>query len=202
MHYNASIIIYPFGGITRYNGYLNTPIIKEFLILSGGPLFQEILYIILLILYKNNLVSDINFNIIELIHKNLLYFNLLPIIPLDGSKFMLLLMQKIIPYRLSNILIIIISFITIFLLSVFEKRIIFIFLSTLLIKSIIEETNQIDIKYNKFLLERYLYSFKLKKGKLIKNIKDIKRNKTHNILHNNKIISEDEYLKALYDKDN
>ena len=43
---DASIVIYPFGGITKYNGYLNSSINNEFLILLGGPLFQEILYII------------------------------------------------------------------------------------------------------------------------------------------------------------
>lgn len=197
---NASIVIYPFGGITKYNGYLNTPIIKEFIILLGGPLFQEILYIILLILYKNNLVSDINFNIIEIIHKNLLYFNFLPIIPLDGSKLILLLLEKTFPYKLSNVLIVIISFVTIFLLSVFEKRIIFILLSTLLIKSVIEEANFINIKYNRFILERYLYNFKLKEGKLINSIDKIKRDKTHKIIYNNKIINEKEYLKFLFRK--
>lgn len=194
----ASVVIYPFGGITKYNGYLNSPIASELLILLGGPLFQEILYIILLVLYKNGLISDINFNIIEYVHKNLLMFNLLPIIPLDGSKFILLILEKIFPYKLSNILIITISFITIILYSVFEKRIVFILLSCLLIKSIIEEFNLINIKYNKFLLERYLYDFKLKKDKLIKRIESIKRGKRHDILYDNKILNEKEYLSKYF----
>lgn len=195
---DASIVIYPFGGITKYNGYLNSSINNEFLILLGGPLFQEILYMILIFLYKNNFVSDINFNIIETLHKSLLFFNLLPIIPLDGSKFILLILEKIFPYKLSNIIIIIISFITIFLLSVFEKRIVFILLSCMLIKSIIEEANILSIKFNKFLLERHLYNFNFKKGKLINRIEKIKRNKNHNILCDNKVLSEKEYLNEYF----
>lgn len=195
---DASIVIYPFGGITKYNGYLNSSINNEFLILLGGPLFQEILYMILIFLYKNNFVSDINFNIIETLHKSLLFFNLLPIIPLDGSKFILLILEKIFPYKLSNIIIIIISFITIFLLSVFEKRIVFILLSCMLIKSIIEEANILSIKFNKFLLERHLYNFNFKKGKLINRIEKIKRNKKHNILYDNKVLSEKEYLNEYF----
>ena len=196
----ASIIIYPFGGTTKYNGYLNSPILSEFIILIGGPLFQEMLYIVILFLYRNNMISDINYNIFEILHNNLLFFNLLPIIPLDGSKFILLILEKIFPYKLSNVLIIIISFITIFLLSAFEKRVVIILLSCVLVKSIIEEANMISMKFNKFLLERYLYSFKLTKGKIIKKIDQIKRGKKHKILCNNRILNEDEYLKYIFKK--
>jgi len=190
----ASIVIYPFGGITKYNGYLNSSMMKELLILICGPLFQEILYIIFLILYKKNLIYSINFNIIDLFHKNLLYFNFLPIIPLDGSKLLLLILEKVFPYKKSNIIMVIISFISIFIFSVFEKRLIFILLSCILIKSIIEESNMINTKYNKFLLERYLNEFNFKKGKSINSIEKIKRSKRHNIIENNKIYDEKEYL--------
>ncbi len=194
----ANIIIYPFGGITKYNGYLNSSMFKELLILIGGPLFQELLYLIIIFFYKKGVVSNINFNIISMFHKNLLYFNFLPIIPLDGSKLLLLLLEKIFPYKKSNIILVVISFISIFLFAVFEKRIIFIFLSCILIKSIIEEANNIKIKYNKFLLERYLYNFNFKKGKLINNIDKIKRSRKHNIIENNIIYSEKEYLSKYY----
>ncbi len=194
----ASIVIYPFGGITRYDGYLNASMLHELLILIGGPLFQEILYLILLFLYNKNLISNINFNIISLFHKNLLYFNFLPIIPLDGSKLILLILEKIFSYKKSNLLLIIISFITIFLFAIFEKRLIFILFSCLLIKSIIEEANVINIKYNKFLLERYLYNFKFKKGRLINSVDKIKRSKKHNIINNNIIYSEKEYLNKYF----
>jgi stage IV sporulation protein FB len=168
--------------------------LNELLILLGGPLFQEILYIIFMILYKNNLISNMNFNIINIFHKNLLYFNFLPIIPLDGSKLLILLLEKIFPYKKSNIILVIISFISIFLFSVFEDRVIFIMLSCILIKSIIEEANLINIKYNKFLLERYLNNYKFKKGNLIDSIEKIKRSKCHDIIEDNKIYSEKEYL--------
>ena len=142
---DASIVIYPFGGITKYNDYLNSRILSEFIILIGGPLFQEMLYLILLFLYKKNLIIDINFEFIGMVHKNLLYFNFLPIIPLDGSKLLLLILESIFPYKKANTLNVIISFISIFLFSIFEKRIIFIILVCLLIKSIIEDACKIDL---------------------------------------------------------
>lgn len=172
--------------------------LKELLILIGGPLFQEILYLILLFLYNKNLISDINYNLIYLFHKNLLYFNFLPIIPLDGSKLLLLILEKIFSYKKSNLFLIVISFISIFLFAVFEKRLIFILLSCLLIKSIVEEANMLNIKYNKFLLERYLYIFKFKKGKSINNVEKIKRSREHNIVNNNIVYSEKEYLNKYF----
>lgn len=171
---------------------------KELLILIGGPLFQELLYLVMLFLYKRGIISNINFNIISMFHKNLLYFNFLPIIPLDGSKLLLLSLEKIFPFKKSNIILVIISFISIFLFAIFEKRVVFILLSCILIKSIIEEANIINIKYNKFLLERYLYNFNFKKGKLIDNIDKIKRSRKHNIIENNIIYSEKEYLSKYY----
>lgn len=190
----ASVVIYPFGGITKYNGYLNSPMLQELFLLIGGPLFQEILFLILSILYKNNLISEINFNIIHLFHTNLIYFNFLPIIPLDGSKLLLLILEKFFSYKKSNVTLIIISFISILLFSIFEKRIIFILLACLLIKSIIEEASLLNLKYNKFLLERYLYTFNLKKGKLINKIDEIRRGKKHNIIEKGIIYTEKEYL--------
>ncbi len=168
--------------------------LEELFILIGGPLFQEILYLILLVLYKINLISTINFDILNLFHKNLLYFNFLPIIPLDGSKLLLLILEKIFPYKKSNIVLVIVSFVSIFLFATFEKRLVFILLACILIKSIVEEANMVNIKYNKFLVERYLKDFNFKKGKSINSIEKIKRSRKHKIIENNRVYTEKEYL--------
>ncbi len=192
------VIIFPFGGLTKYDEYLNGSMLKELLVLLGGPLFQILFYILILILYKNNFITDFNFNIISILHKTLLCFNFLPIIPLDGSKLLNLFLQLFISYKKSNIILIIISFISIFILVIYEKRLIIIFLAFILIKTIIEEIYLHNVKFNKFLLERYLHYFNFKKGKLITNISNIKRSKEHDILYNNKIYTEKEYLNHLY----
>ncbi len=195
---SGAVMIYPFGGITKYDVLLNSSMSNELVILLGGPLLQEIFYIIILILYRSGLITEINFNIVSTLHMTLLYFNFLPIIPLDGSKLLNLLLEKIFSYKKSNIILIIISFVTIFIVAIFEKRKIFIFLSIILIKNIFNEINMHRAKFNKFILERYLYNFKFKEGKLINNIKKIKRSKRHKIIENNQILSEEEYLKSRY----
>lgn len=194
----VKIILYPFGGVTKYNELLNSSMTKELIVLMGGPIFQELIFLLLILLYKNSFITDINFNIASSLHKTLFYFNFLPIIPLDGSKLLSLFLEKFFSYKKSNIILIIISILSIFILVIFEKRFIIIFLSAILIKSIMNEINIHKLKFNKFILERYLYNFKFKEGKLIKNIKKIKRSKKHKIIENNQIISEEEYLKSIY----
>ena len=81
------IVIMPFGGITIFNEKLNRPIKEEFIILIFGPIFQIIYYRILFPII--NSYAFMNY------HYALLFFNLLPIYPLDGAKLLNLLFNKI-----------------------------------------------------------------------------------------------------------
>ena len=93
------IIIYPFGGITRMNNLVNTPISKELEVALSGILFQSIYYLIIVTLYDNNLIRDYIFNIYTTYHYSILIFNILPIHPLDGSIILNLLISKHLPYK-------------------------------------------------------------------------------------------------------
>ena len=86
-HYKIErIVIMPFGALTVFNKRINEYFIKDLIITIAGPLNQ-----ILLIPF----LEDNKLNIL------LLFFNLLPIIPLDGSKILNLILNLIFPYRLS-----------------------------------------------------------------------------------------------------
>ena len=67
------IIILPFGGLTKYETPINTPIIEELLVGISGILFQIIFYL----LFKNNIsykyFSYINYFII-IFNLNMIYF--------------------------------------------------------------------------------------------------------------------------------
>ena len=76
------IYIYPFGGVSKFNISLNESLLKEFLILIMGPLFQIAFYFIIInIDYFNNYI-----NLITVYNYTILLFNLLPIYPLDGGR--------------------------------------------------------------------------------------------------------------------
>lgn len=180
----SKIIIYPFGGITIFDCDLNINIIKEFLCLLGGILFQLIFFYIMRYLYLVNIITTHTYDLIFEINVLLISFNFLPILPLDGGKLLNIFFDKVFSYRLSHILSIIVSCIFIFVFLICTHTFFSLILSIFLIKSIIYEIKNIDYKYNKFLLERYLNNYKFTKIKKVNNIKKFKRDCYHII--NNK----------------
>lgn len=192
------IIMMPFGGITIFNEKINRPIREEFMILIMGPLFQIIYYHILNKFNYNDYLTNY--------HYALLIFNLLPIYPLDGSKLLNLIFNKIFPFKLSHKLMLIISFlvsIILILYITFNKMGLVLFLIVLLLfVKLFEEKNKHNILFNKFLLERYMYDFNFKKNKIIKNnnIKKMFRDYKHIFYNNKKYESEVEILRKRFDK--
>ena len=172
---------------------LNISILKEFLILIMGPIFQFIAYFILLSIMKDN------YNLIRIYHYSILSFNLLPIYPLDGGKLLNLLLNRFIPYKLSLNIINIISYLIIISIFIFTKKNTnIIIMIIILLFLVIKERRKIKYIYNKFLLERYLNNYKFKSSKIITNNNNFYRSKRHLINKNNKYYLEKEYLEKLY----
>lgn len=187
------IYLYPLGGISKINMPLNIPIIKEFLILIMGPIFQNIAYLFLLIITND-------YELITRYHIGILIFNLLPIYPLDGGKLLNLFFNIIIPYKISYKTIIIISYIAniIILFSNNKLSINMILTYIVLIIIIRKESLKEDLIYNKFLLERYLYHYKYKRNKVIKNINLFYRIKNNILKKNNIYYNESDLLDKKY----
>ena len=79
------IIIYPYGGLTKLDSIINTNINKELKIAIAGVVFQSIYFFITLFLYKHNSIRPYTFNLFYEYHYAIIFFNLLPIYPLDGA---------------------------------------------------------------------------------------------------------------------
>lgn len=183
------VIILPFGGLTIFNERINRPILEEFIIALTGPIFQTSLFLFL----KNPLF--INYNL------GLLLFNLLPILPLDGSKILNLLLNKILSFKRSHTISIIIS-VTILLLSflLFKSNLILFLIFVLLSFKTYSELKNHRYIFNKFLFERYLYKMSFKKLKKVRSENKMKRDYRHLIFDGNKYITEREFLAYLFDK--
>ena len=141
------IIIYPFGGITRMNNLVNTPISKELEVALSGILFQSIYYLIIVTLYDNNLIRDYIFNIYTTYHYSILIFNILPIHPLDGSIILNLLISKHLPYKLTlklNIIISIITSIIIIILNYYKFNYTTILIVSIIIDNLIKYIKNIN----------------------------------------------------------
>jgi stage IV sporulation protein FB len=195
-----SITFYPFGGITKYNSLINHNIKEEFLIAIGGIINQLFLYLPVILLYNLKIINLYSYNMFINYNTILIIFNLLPIIPLDGSKLTNLILELFLPYHLANKLIIIISIITLlltFFLSINLKINTIIIISFLLYQLILFIKN---IKYleNQFILERYLHHLPYTK---IKYLKLFNKNKLYqSTYHYFNYVPETKILANMFDK--
>ena len=163
-----------------------------------GPIFQLIGYYIL--------KCKVDSSIFTFFNNAILIFNLLPIIPLDGSKMFILVLQKYISfYKSYQILLFFSCIFFIFLLLL--NRLIFksVFLLTTLLllhKHIYKVYSEYHLYFRKFLIERYLYKFHFKKHECINeaSLKRIKRDYKHLFYIGNRYITEREMLRKTFDK--
>ena len=158
--FNKKIInikIYPFGGITTYESLVNHNLSEEIFISLGGIITQILLFIPIILLYNFSLISNYTFKLFISLNSSILLFNILPIIPLDGSKVLNIILESFFSYHLSNNILIIISSISlsIFILLIISKKI-----NNLIIIAFIQNKKYLE---NRFLLERFLYQIPYKK---------------------------------------
>lgn len=204
-----TIKFYPFGGMIKFDEKINKPIKEELLITVSGLLFQTLYFLIICVLYHNYIISDQTFLMFKNYHYSIFLFNLVPIYPLDGIKLVNLLLCKILPFKISHFITIMISyfFLIIFILFLFTSSLGFLsmnvimILSLLLIK-ILEEQKNHNYYFNKFLFERYLYKFNFNKVKVINNSKLDKmyRDKKHIFKSNNEYVTENIFLRKKFKK--
>lgn len=183
-----SIEIYPFGGIIRTNINYNINSNKLFLISIAGIIMQLTLFMI-----PSEYIN--NYEVFLTLNSSLIIFNLLPIKPSDGSKILESILERFLNYHHMQIISIIISIISLFLLFLATKNIIiFVILYILNIQIIL------NIKYiiNKFKLERYLYPIKYTKTIYVKDENSLYKCRNNRIKWYNKYIEESDYFQRKF----
>lgn len=165
-----SISLYIFGGYIKFKGYVNTSFFEDFIISIAGFLFQTLYYLVIMIFYKLNIVTDDFYYLFKEYHLAILLFNLIPIYPLDGAALFKVLIMWILPFKLAHQVVIYTSFImsvVVLILSIiYNLSLNYILIFILLIKEIFSEYKNHNMVFNKFLLERHLYKFDFKKKKI------------------------------------
>ncbi len=198
----TKIIIYPYGGLTKIEDLINQDINKELLVASAGIIFQLFFFILIFNLHKHGIIRNYTFHLYQEYNKQLLWFNLLPIYPLDGAKIVNLLFNKFLPYHTSNKIIILISILTIWVLlgtNIYQNNYSYLMIICILIDYIYKFYKDLNHIYNKFLLERYLYKISYPDKKIIKKPKKMYKNKTHIIKIGKKYQKEQEFLNNVFD---
>lgn len=188
------VVILPFGALTIFNEDLNRKISEEAWIVIMGPIFQIGFTFFLYEFTQFNNVLDYSISI--------LCFNLLPIFPLDGSKILNLFLNKIVSFKKSHVLIIVISFLMIGILVVkSDFNLLLLLIVTFLLMRIFSEIKDHESLFNRFLLERYLKDYHFKKIRKIQSldVSKMKRDYRHLFFDGFKYISERERLKKRFD---
>ena len=186
------IIILPFGGLTIFKNKINTSLKEQAIITILGPLFQILFYYFTTCFYSSPRITYYNFL--------LLFFNLLPIYPLDGSKLLYIILNLLLPFKMSYLITLFISFLTLLALIInlkFDliKILTLLFLIIKTMKALIEYKNI----FNKFLFERYLYSLNFKKVRYIKKISNMYLWCRHIFIIKNQSITEKNILAKKFD---
>ena len=189
------ILIYPLGGISKFSTSYNISLVKELIILVFGPLFQIFGWLLLIHLFPEKEI------LISTYHYGILFFNLLPIYPLDGGKLLCLIFHTVCSYKKAFYFTFCIGYLLLFCFLVFtffSFSLNVFFLSIFLLVKLTREYQQIPYFYERFLLERYLNHYFFKKSKLIKNTDNFYRGYRHLIKEGDFYYLEDEYLEKKY----
>lgn len=191
----SKILIYPLGGISKFFTSYNISLWKEFLILIFGPVFQFFAYFLLISIFpdKTSLISAYHFGI--------LFFNLLPIYPLDGGKFLCLLFHLFVPYKKSFYFTIFFGYFLLFCFAYFyfiSLSFNILFLVSFLFIKLCQEFRQVPYYYERFLLERYLNSYYFHKSKIVFSLNNFQRGYRHLIKKGDIYYTEKEYLEKKY----
>lgn len=190
----SKINILPFGGNIKFDIKLNESSVKEAIVTIMGPIFQ---LISTLIVIKMPFISAKEALEIKNISYSLLIFNLLPIVPLDGSKLLFLAINNFSSYKKSHLYLIYISIILSIILIInsnfnFTIQTIIFFL----IYKIYEQYKNHNNIINRFILERYLHKENRGRIKLLNSLdpKLIWKNRRNIFVYNNKCVTESELL--------
>ena len=201
--YNINkITIYPYGGLINLDIKRNSPIKKELIVSIGGFLFQIILTIIFYYFYLAGIIRLYVYNIFVMYNTSILFFNMLPISSLDGSKILCLLLEYFIPYKYVLNIEFYMSLMSLFVFSIYKFNYSFLLVLCILIHKITICYRNKNYNFLSFIMERYLYNYTFKKVKVIKNIDSMYREKRHIFNINGKYIIEKDYLKYKFNVKN
>jgi stage IV sporulation protein FB len=154
------MMLWVFGGVLDTDEHGNRSIKEETLVTIAGPFQHVVIHLLLFFLALIPMVPD---NIIETaVHYNaiILFFNLIPIWPLDGGKLFMLILSKNLPYKKAYEITIISSIIVSISLLFFQLIFFSFTLSTMMIMLFLIIENGKDWKqryyvFIRFLLNRY-----------------------------------------------
>lgn len=94
----VKIELLPFGGKLETNEHAGRPLTEEWFVVLAGPLMHIPMIGIAMLLLKAGVMEPAVYELFIQLNLLILFFNLLPVLPLDGGKMALLLLSAVRPY--------------------------------------------------------------------------------------------------------
>lgn len=180
------ITVLPFGSIINSKINYNFNSNKMFYISIAGIIIQLFLYPFMYLMYNMSIINVLSYNIFLYYNKIIIIFNLIPIIPLDGSNIVVSFFERFLPYKLVLKLINYISLLLIFILFFLNKiNMNLVLMTVFLFVKTYEKILNHNFIFTSFLLERYLKEPTYIKIKYVNSIKKIYKNR-YNFINNQK----------------
>ena len=178
------------GGFITYDEEIDKPFKEEILIAIAGFLFQGLLFIICALLNHFEIINNKLFFMINKYNISIFLFNVLPIVPLDGSKLLLTFFSMFLPYKKSLKLINVVSalmlLVVIIYFLLFNEKIEYGYIITIsfVISKIIHHIKDVPYLFNRLLFERFLYGTSARNYVYVKDgkIDSFRRRKKHYFL--------------------
>lgn len=199
-----NVIFYPFGGLTKVEKDINTPLKIERKIACAGIFNQIILFLLAFLFYKIGWIHETTHYLFQKYNIAIAAFNLLPMIPLDGNIILTSFLEKRWSYKRAYQIKCIVSFICILLFVCWNH----IFsLNNYLIAILLGYKTFLAWKnhkyyYNQFLLERYLniYPYEKIKREQDKSLLHLKKDTLHFFKEEDHYVHEKKLLEERFDR--
>ena len=163
------------GGFITYDDVIDKPFKEELIVALSGIIMQSILFLLIYILFSKSIINSNTFLMFKKYHYSILIFNILPIIPLDGSKILNIFFNMFFSYKksliLSNLVSVITIFISIFIFIALRLKLEYSYLMIIcfIISKVLMSIYDTPFLFNKFLFERYTYPVNTLKSYYIKD---------------------------------
>lgn len=195
------------GGYITYDENIDKPFLQEFLIAISGFLFQTILYLVVAILCRLTWLDERVLFLVRKYHYAELFFNLLPIFPLDGAKILMVLLNLFLPYKKTLNIANVTSWLTLiivmllFLFSGLKIEYSYIMILSFIMTKLITFAKDAPYLFNRFLFERYKSPIKINRYIWVNNddVTKFRRQRKHYFLVNNHYYHESKILAKRFD---
>jgi Peptidase family M50. len=187
------IKILPFGAFLELDDYGVHHVLEELCVVLAGPLSHIILNAIFVYLYNQKFISLHHYEYCLLMSQSILFFNLLPIYPLDGAKIIMLLFSYILDYLVVLKIVLVCSIVSLFYFFYIYFDLEYFIVFSFLIFMVYQYYRDYYLFYHRLLISR-LSSCQYKHRKIQKKFKFHRPYHNFYVL-NNYFIDEKDFIK-------